>query len=910
MGAAYRAAPMLRGVPFWILLACACSSTPRTASSNGAPGPTASDRTARAPAPSDAIDPSKPTLRLPRNFLPTMYRVHLAIDPASARFHGSIEIDGDLRERSAGIWLHGRGLNVTAAKVTGRGRSLRVDVVQPGDDLLSLRPAEPLDPGRYTLALDYDAAFDTDGLGVYKRTYEDNVYVATQFEPIRARRGFPCFDEPDNKVPWQLTLDVPRALLAVSNAPVVAETALDAATRRVAFAPTKPLPSYLVAFAVGPYELVDLGRTPSGTPMRIITVKGRANQARYAAETTPRILAVLEDYFGSPYPYEKLDQLSRPVQSGGAMEHPGLIGYGIGIMLHDPAQMTHRERVRWMYYAAHELAHQWFGDLVTHAWWDDLWLNEGFANWLGAKVQAELEPSWRGELIDNGDRDDALNADSAVGARRVRQPIARPGDIFLAFDAITYDKGQSVLAMFERAIGPERFRDGVRAYVEAHRFGNATSADFIAAISRVAGRDLAPAFGTFLDQVGAPLVSAAVRCEAGRPTTLRLAQRRYVLPGAQGATANPWHIPVCIAYDRGGARGETCTELTTPTVEVALDIQSCPAWVFANAGGKGYYRTSQPEAALVALRDHGWKQLTPVERMVAFQDVSALASIGEIDIGVALSFVPKLMAENHRFAVSAAVTAATQARAFIDPAKRSLVDAWIRKTFGPAARAFSWRPRASDDLDAEDERATLVPLAAQAGDPVLRAAAIKLAANWRTMPMVTRRSALAIAADADRRTFDRMLAAAPTEKDPALQVDLIRALAEVTDAAKLRAVLALVWDRRLSRYDVSRLATAGATPALRSVTAAYFRDHLKELLERYPDTGDGEPGYFAGVLLGSCDAEHREENLAFVKQALGGFAGADRVIARSLESLDSCVALRRLLAPRYAAWLERPRDSQ
>lgn len=842
---------------------------------------------------------------MPRNFLPTEYRVRLAIDPASAGFHGSIEIDGELRERSARIWLHGRGLKVSAAKVVRGDRSLPVEVAA-SDDFLSLHPAEPLDAGRYTLALDYDAEFDLEGGGVYKRTFEDNVYVATQFEPFRARRGFPCFDEPDNKVPWQLTLDVPRALLAVANASAVSETVLDAATKRVRFAPTKPLPSYLVAFAVGPYEIVDLGKTRSGTPMRIITVKGRANDARWAAETTPRILALLEDYFGTPYPFEKLDQLSRPLQTGGAMEHPGLVGYGIGILLHDPARITHRQRATWISIASHELAHQWFGDLVTNAWWDDLWLNEGFASWLGAKIQADLEPSWRSELIDNDHRNTALRADSEGTARRVRQPIATPGDIFEAFDAITYEKGQSVLAMFEHAIGPERFRDGVRAYVAAHRFGNATSADFIAALSRVAGHDLAPAFGTFLDQAGAPMVRAEVRCETGRPATLQLSQRRYVLPGSQAAAPDqPWHIPVCIAYDRSGARGETCTELTTPGTELALDTKACPAWVYANAGGRGYYRTSLSEAALAALRERGWKLLTPVERLAVFQDADALATIGEIDVGVELSFVPRLLSEKHRFAVSAAVRAATQARWVVDPARLPQIDAWIRKTFGPAARALSWRARSGDDLDAEEARIALVPLVAWSGDPGLRAAAVQLAADWRTLPMVNRSGVLAVAADADRRTFDRMLAAAPVEKDPELQSDLQRALVQMIDEDKLRKVLALTWDRRLGRFEAYRLVGAGTTPAARRVVAAYFRDHLKQLLERFPDKGDGDPAYLASVFLGGCEATQRDDVSAFVRTTFGGYKDSERIIAQGLEGLDSCIALRRLLAPRYEAWLAR-----
>jgi alanyl aminopeptidase len=837
--------------------------------------------------------------------LPAAYRVRLAIDPAAARFRGSIEIDGDVRERSSAIWLHGRGLAISAASVARAGRSQRVEVAAVGEDLLSLRPAEPLDPGRYTFAIDYDAAFDAvNPVGAYKRTFEDNLYVVTQFESIYARRAFPCFDEPDSKAPWQLTLDVPRALVAVANTPVVSETALDAGTRRVVFAPTRPLPSYLVAFSVGPYDVVDVGRTRSGTPMRILAVKGRASEARYAAETTPRIVELLEDYFGSPYPYEKLDQLVQPIQSAGAMENPGLIIYAKSIILHDPAQITHGQREQWGYFASHEIAHQWFGDLVTHAWWDDIWLNEGFANWLGAKIQAELDPTWRGDLLDNDVRDTALNVDSAVNARRVRQPIAAVADIFQAFDGITYVKGQSILAMFEHAIGPERFRDGVRAYIAAHRHGNATSADFIAAISRVAGRDVAPAFGTLLDQAGAPVVRAELRCEPGQPVRLGLAQRRYVLPGSPPvAQARPWQMPVCIAYDRGGARQDTCVELTTATAEVALDTATCPAWVFGNAGGRGYYRTAQSDRGLTALRDHGWKQLTAVERMAAFNDVLALTRTGEVDVGIMMSFIPRLMAERHRFAVEAAVTAAAQARRVISPAKLPLVDAWIRKTFGPAARALSWEPRPRDDIDAEQQRVDLVPLVAWSGDPVLRAAAVKLAASWRTLSPAGRRSVLAVALDADRATFDRALAAAPVEKDAELRVDLLRALAQVNDEPRLRSVLALVWDTRIDANEARWLLTAGRTYALRAAVGAYFREHLDQLLARFPDRGDHTTAGFASLFLGSCDAARRDDVAAFVNQAFGSYIGAERVIAQGLEGFDICVARRRLLAPRFEAWL-------
>jgi aminopeptidase N len=247
-----------------------------------------------------ALDPPQPTLRLPRNFLPTGYRARLAIDPASDGFTGAIEIEGELRERSQRIWLHGRKLSVASAKISQGARAVRVEVTAAGDELLSLRPVEPLDPGPYTLALDYRGSFDLhEGAGAYKRTFDDATYIATQFESTSARRVFPCFDEPDNKVPWQLTLDVPRALVAVTNTPPISEAALDDQTKRIVFAPTRPLPSYLLAFGVGPYQIVDAGKPRGGTPIRIVALQGRAKEAAWSVETTAKIVQLLEDYFGT-----------------------------------------------------------------------------------------------------------------------------------------------------------------------------------------------------------------------------------------------------------------------------------------------------------------------------------------------------------------------------------------------------------------------------------------------------------------------------------------------------------------------------------------------------------------------------------------------------------------------------------
>ncbi|MBC7977845.1 MAG: M1 family peptidase, partial [Myxococcales bacterium] len=456
-------------------------------------------------------------LRLPRTFLPTSYAAQLAIDPAVAGFDGTVAITGTLAERAQVIWLHGHGLQVTRAVASQSGTEVALTATQHGDELLAFRAQAPLAAGTWTLTIAYKGAYDERNTsGVFKQTVAGAPYIYTQFEALYARRAFPCFDEPDSKVPWQLTLDVPAKLVAVSNTPIQRERAIAGGKKRIEFAQTKPLPSYLVAFGVGPFDVVGAGKTRGGKPVRVLTLQGRAAEAAYAAKTSAPLIDLLEELFGSPYPYEKMDMLSIPITVGfGAMENAGLITYTETLMLIDPKRASREREYRWISVAAHEIAHQWFGNLVTMAWWDDIWLNEGFANWVGRKIAARFEPSWHEERAEVGQRNEALEADSLVSARQIRQPIAVPDDILNVFDGITYNKGASVLNMFEGYVGSDVFQRGVRAYLAQHTFRNATSTDFAAAISAAAGKDVGPAFATFLEQPGTPELTATLVCDQG-----------------------------------------------------------------------------------------------------------------------------------------------------------------------------------------------------------------------------------------------------------------------------------------------------------------------------------------------------------------------------------------------------------
>ncbi|MEZ4363617.1 MAG: M1 family aminopeptidase [Kofleriaceae bacterium] len=868
------------------------------------------------PSETPALDPPPPELRLPDNFELASVNAWLVIDPALDSFRGAIELNGRVKQDSARLWLHGRGLRVEQAVARQGAQSVPLTVETIGEDLLSLRPEAPLPAGAWTLALRYEGGYEPVAtIGAFKQRVDDRAYVATQFESIFARRVFPCLDEPGVKVPWQLTLDVPIDQVAVANTPAVSETALDATHKRVVFAPSKPLPSYLIAFGVGPYEVIDAGQTRSGVPVRVLTFKGRTAEAAWAAQTSAKIVDVLEEWFGTPYPYPKLDMLTIPVTSGfGAMENAGLITYAQRLLLHDPSTITLAQRLTWLGVAGHEIAHQWFGDLVTASWWDDIWLNEGFARWMEPKVLAALEgqlgPALEGQLgtdlMPVGTRERALGADRLATARIVRQRIVHRGDIFSAFDRITYDKGASILHMIERHLGPDVMRQGVRAYLEAHQHGNATSRDFLSALGAAAGEDLTPMASGLLEQRGAPLVRGALRCEGGA-ASLTLRQERFQVPGA-AASPEPslWALPVCAVYDRDGARAEACMMLTTSSASLALPGRGCPAWVMLNASGRGYYRAGLDEASYEALRVRGWAALTPAERLVTFHDVTALVMVGELPVASVMELVPRMLAERTRAPVAAAVSLAATIKDMLPARHVPAYDRWILATFGPLARSLTWSPRRGEKLDAEVMRHDVLELVAWAGDKVLQRAAVRLAKDWRRVASSTREIVWGVAADATAALFEELLAAVVVEPSPEVRADLLRALVDVGDEARLRQVLALLFEPRLDIRETQRLLFAGRTAAQREGIALYFRQHLEPLLARLPLGGaTGSGARFAAVFTRGCDAAQRDDLSAYLASVFGGLPDGARSIGESLEALDQCAAARARLVPSVLSWLSK-----
>ncbi|MCA9539519.1 MAG: M1 family peptidase, partial [Myxococcales bacterium] len=528
--------------------------------------------------------------RLDHAVVPLRYDLDLTVDPAEAAYAGQAQIAVRLEAARAVVELHGRDLDVDSVTAAVGAAERKGRAVQGPNGGLALVFAEPLPAGEVTLKLSFRARLPEVPNGLYRVKEGGLWYAFTQFEPMYARQAFPCFDQPEFKTPYRVTLRVPQGQLALANSPE--QSRRDELGLTVfEFAETKPLPTYLVAFAVGEFDVVEAPADAiPNLPLRLVATKGKGRLAKYALERAPVIHKALSDYFGTPHPFAKLDLVAVPNFAAGAMENVGLITFRETLLLLDEASAPANHKMWSQSVIAHEMAHMWFGNEVTLAWWDDLWLNEAFATWTAAWVVASVDPELEMDLERVAGTAWVMDLDAQAHTRSIRQPIAHGGDVHNAFDGITYGKGAAVLRMLESWIGRETFRDGVRAYLAAHAYGTATTSDLLEALARQSGKPVAETAKWFLDQPGTPLVQIDVLCTEGGPATLGLSQRRALPAGSTAPQGEPWHVPMCVRYGIGEEVHRECFLLEGKQQTVALHAPGCPAWLSGNDDQRGYYQ--------------------------------------------------------------------------------------------------------------------------------------------------------------------------------------------------------------------------------------------------------------------------------------------------------------------------------
>lgn len=857
--------------------------------------------------------PAPPTLRLGNHVVPQRYSIELSVDPDRDDFSGIVTASVDVRESGRVFWVNSApNLTITKAAVTTGGASKTARILPGGKDFAGFEFDADLPTGKASLRIEFTGKLELKSSnGLFRGKVDGVNYIYTQFEPIAARQAFPCFDEPAFKVPWQLTLEVPAQDVAVSNTPVSKEDKAANGRKRITFGETKPLPSYLVAFAVGPFDIVDAG--PSGrrkTPVRIVVPKGRAAEAAYAKQVTPAILAQLEKYFDIPYPYEKLDEVAVPL-FGGAMENPGLVTYADNIILSSPqADSVSRQR-SYFVVAAHELAHQWFGDLVTMSWWNDTWLNESFATWMETRITDQLHPEWRTSVEDITNHLNIMRQDALASARRIRQPVESNDDIENSFDGITYIKGGAVIRMLETWMGEKAFQKGVHQHMTTHAFGSATAEDFLASLKQATNLPIAEVASTFIDQSGVPQVDVSLDCTAKSKPVVKLSQKRFLPLGSSAPQDRNWKIPVCLEYPGG----RECTLLEQKEAAVPLkSAKGCPAWVDANPGLAGYYHVRYDGALLGQLLNARFSRMSIPGKVALLGDTAALTASGAVKPSEALELAARVKDAPEHELVDTALQILASIDRMVTPDLRPNRKRLIDSLFGARARQLGWAHQESDSEETRLLRGSIVSYVAEvAEDPELVASAKKLSLEWLDNHQVVGSdiawSVLSTAAKhGDRALFDRFLEAAKKEKEQQPRQQLINALASFRQPELRREAQQLYLTGPFDGRESWSLLFAGmGEPESRRAPFDFVKANIDAVEAKAASGITGGEGNAALVQTagGFCDEAGRAEAEAFFAERAKRYTGGPRTLAQTLESIHLCAVRVDANAADVAAYLRK-----
>ena len=856
-------------------------------------------------------DDAVPTGPLPRTVVPSLVSLELRLDPKQARFNGTTRIEATVAEPTGVIWMHGRDLAIGKAEaILANGNRVALTASDAHvSGVLKLTAAQAIPAGAVTLEIAFEAPFGQ-LQGAYKVKPDGHDYVVTQMEALGARNTFPGFDEPSFKQPWDITLIVPEGDVAVANSAEAKTEPLPGGWKKVTFDRTEALPSYLIAFAVGPWDLVpgpDIApRGARTTPIKLrgVAAKGQGGRMTYSLANTPVIVEALEDYFGTPYPFDKLDNVAAPDFAAGAMENAGLIVYRDSLMFPDETSSV-RERQSFWGVSAHELAHQWFGDLVTMPWWDDLWLNEAFATWMGNKIHGQLRPEAHTDrgILEGGLG--AMGVDSLASTRRIHQPIHDFTQIQNAFDGITYRKGGAVLAMFENYVGAEKFRDGVRAYLKAHARGNATSTDLIDAIAAQSDDPAAvkAAFLSFIDQPGVPFVKVDVDCAAGKTPALVLQQQRYLPLGSTASAAQTWGIPMCVRYADGAQLREQCGIVSGAQARLELtDAQSCPSWVMPNAHGAGYYRFALASGLQRSLSG-AFAQLDEREQRVYADSVTSAYGAGELTPSQLLAALPQFASADVRQTVTAGI-------GNVDWIKQHMIDDEATRDAFMASAAAIYRPRldrlglAPKPGEVDDDRllrSSLIGFLADAKDPAVRA---ELGRQGRSVlglddggalkpeaiPRDVRGIALAMAVqDGGAAAFDAAEKHLRASTDAVLRGQLLGALGSAKEPALATRARALVLEPGLLRRNEVYAIPGNQLDedALRPAVRQWLDTHFDALAARVAPGGANLAGLYAAQMCSLAEAATLESKFG---ERLKTLEGGPLELKQAGEAIRLCAA--------------------
>jgi aminopeptidase N/puromycin-sensitive aminopeptidase len=861
--------------------------------------------------------------RLPLDVVPEHYDLAFTPDLVKAVFTGQETIEVKVLKPTASITLNAAELQFAAAAV------IQGDVAQPAQvtfsqekEQVTLSVAQEIQPGPASIRVEFSGVLNDKLRGFYLAKTRLRNYAVTQFESTDARRAFPSFDEPAFKATFDITLIVDKSDTAISNGRLIADVSgPGAAKHTVKFATTSKMSTYLVAMAVGDFQCSESSAdniairvcgTPDKKPLQ-------AAALRYAGE----ILKYYNQYYGIPYPFGKLDIVGAPDFEAGAMENTGAIFYRESLLFIDDNNSSVKSHQYVFEVLAHEMAHQWFGDLVTMKWWDNVWLNESFATWMALKPSQALHPEWNAVLDAVDETDRALRVDALANTHPIRAHAETPEEINELFDAISYEKGAAVLRMMESYVSPEVFQRAVNAYLHRFAYGNATAEDFWKALTQVSGRPVDKIMPTFVDQPGAPLISVRSTCVAPPATTVssgrsRRSRRRVIKPhpkteitlSQQRFRADPepsrggglWTVPVCIKAE--GAK-PFCQILSQPAQTVP--VAGCSAWSLVNANASGYYRTRYDAASLQKLSSIAATELNPAERMSLLYDETALVRAGQESVARFMDMVGTLNQDNERGVVQSYSPALESIRNYVvadpdQPAFRS----WIRSNFTPMFAKVGWTPAPGEAVDTREVRSELIKLLGELGqDPQVVGRSVELARQYlkdpRSVDPTTAANVLRAAATSnDAELFNGyLMAVRDPANTPEVVVNITEALAQFTDGQLLARWLEMIIAPETRSQDAAHyLGMVLDNTNNQRIAWTWIKEHWPEVAAK---TTMSSGARIVAATRNFCDAAMRDDVQNFFTQHR--VPSSERTLKQSIEHINSCISFRSHQQPNLTAWL-------
>jgi len=847
--------------------------------------------------------------RLPELAVPKNYQLTFTPDFTTDKFAGQETIQIQVLKPTAEIVVNSAEIQFEQTTIASGGTTQTARVTLDKDkEMATLAVDRPLAAGPATIRIQYTGLLNDELRGLYLGKDKDGrKYAVTQFEATDARRAFPSFDEPAYKATFDITVIADKGLSAISNGKVISDEPGPTANKHtVKFATTAKMSSYLVALAVGDFEYIE--GSADGIPIRVWGPPGSKPNATFALDIAERCMKYYDQYFGIKYPFEKLDMIGLPDFAAGAMENTGFITYREVVLLLDDKNASvglHKEVATVI---AHEMAHQWFGDLVTMQWWDDIWLNEGFATWMESKAVGVLQPEWHMDLDDVEDTNSALNVDGLKNTRPIHQAAETPAQIQELFDGIAYGKTAAVLRMLEAYLGPESFRAGVDEYLKQHSYGNATAGDFWKTLAVVSKKPVDQVMPTFVTQPGAPMVSVQTRCVSGN-TTASLAQRRYFYDRSLfDATNNEmWQVPVCMKEgSEKGSEPSKCVLLTKK--QENFELAGCGPWVMVNAGAHGYYRSGYSADAMRAMGRDIERDLTPAERIMLLSDSWTAVRVGQQRIGDYLALAEGLQSDRTRAVLEEVTTQLDYiSDQLVTEQDRPEYERWVRQLLTPAAKQLGWSPQPGESDETKEMRARVLYSLGYAGkDPGVLREARKLTEealnNPSSIDHTVAFTAFSLAAlQGDTALYDRILEKSKNKNATPEEYYLyFGALSRFHDPKLLERTLDLAVSPAVRSQDSLGLISAVMrNPAGTELAWDFVRAHWSDIEKVGGGFTSGEVVAATGAF---CDARLRDEARQFF--ADHKVPTAERTLKQSVERMNYCVDLKAQQSPQLRSWLE------